>query len=223
MADILNADLGSSWRLIPGKTAYWYAVEGGYTGTEEEFMAMMAGIQAAEGNSESYALMAEGYALGSQNGTKAGTGSRYYQNNAEYFKDIAAGAAQTAAETATATETARAGAETAQSKAETAKTAAETARAGAEEAQAKTEAAQTAAEAATADAKKSQTEAANSALSAESAKNTVQQIADTLVGEESWVYPFYEDGILYMVTADNFTGAEFSMSAEGILEVNIDG
>lgn len=41
-------------------------------------------------NANSAALRSEGYAVGKQNGTPVASGSPYYENNAEYYKDIAA-------------------------------------------------------------------------------------------------------------------------------------
>ena len=53
----------------------------------------------AEESANTSALKSEGYAVGTQNGTPAGSGEPYYQDNAKYYKEQAA-AAKTAAETA---------------------------------------------------------------------------------------------------------------------------
>lgn len=46
--------------------------------------------ETAAGTSENKALVAEGFAKGTQNGEAVGSGSPYYHNNAEYFKNQAA-------------------------------------------------------------------------------------------------------------------------------------
>lgn len=55
--------------------------------------------ETAEDNANTSALKSEGYAVGTQNGTPAGSGEPYYQDNAKYYKEQAA-AAKTAAEAA---------------------------------------------------------------------------------------------------------------------------
>lgn len=88
------------------------------------------------------ALKAEGLAVGQQNGTEVGSGSPYYHNNAEYFKEQASSSATTAsnkageaAQSATDASNAKIAAQTAQGKAEDAQIAAETAQGKAEDAQ----------------------------------------------------------------------------------------
>lgn len=48
------------------------------------------GAEAAEADATAKALVSEGWAKGTQNGTPVGSSSPYYENNAEYFKDQAA-------------------------------------------------------------------------------------------------------------------------------------
>ena len=47
------------------------------------------GAETAQSGAEAQALVAEGYAKGTQNGQAVGPGSPYYQNNAKFFKDQA--------------------------------------------------------------------------------------------------------------------------------------
>lgn len=51
--------------------------------------AAKAGAEAAEANAIAKALVSEGYANGKQNGVPVTSGSPYYENNAEYFKNQA--------------------------------------------------------------------------------------------------------------------------------------
>lgn len=51
--------------------------------------AARAGAEAAEADAVAKALVAEGWAKGTQNGTPVGSTSPYYENNAEYFKNQA--------------------------------------------------------------------------------------------------------------------------------------
>ena len=84
-------------------TAYGYAKSKGYTGTEEEFAALMASYadvaeHAAQSAEEAAAdaLKSEGNATGTQNGTPVGSGSPYYHNNAKYYSEQASGSASAA-------------------------------------------------------------------------------------------------------------------------------
>ena len=61
-------------------TAYGYAKAGGYTGTEEEFAALMA----------DYAEVAEEAEESAENGVDVGPTDDTYQNNAKYYKSQAA-------------------------------------------------------------------------------------------------------------------------------------
>lgn len=47
-------------------------------------------VDTMKDNANQAALRAEGYSVGKQNGTPVGSGSPYYQNNAEYFASLAA-------------------------------------------------------------------------------------------------------------------------------------
>ena len=49
-----------------------------------------SGAEDARDTAEAQALKAEGYAVGTQDGTAVGSGSPYYENNAEYYSDLAA-------------------------------------------------------------------------------------------------------------------------------------
>ena len=93
-----------------GVTAYYAAKQAGYTGTFEEFSALMASYatvgqtavdakntaveKAGEASNSATAantdaLKAEGYAVGKQNGSDVGSGSTYYHANAKYYKEQA--------------------------------------------------------------------------------------------------------------------------------------
>ena len=95
----IQKDLGTA-------TAYGYAKDGGYTGTEAEFTTLMASYATVAGaaagsaaDAETDALKAEGYAVGKQNGADVASGSAYYQANAKYYSEQA-NSAKTDAETA---------------------------------------------------------------------------------------------------------------------------
>lgn len=62
--------------------------------------------------------------------------------------------------------------------------------------------------------------AASAAESAEIAAQYGREV-ESYVGDENWLYPIEEDGILYMVMADSFKGAVFDITANGILEVTV--
>lgn len=154
-------------------------------------------IQIAESSGEENALIAEGYALGTQDGVAVESGT-YYHNNSKYYSEqasssaIDAGAAQTAAETAqglaeaaqTAAETAQSKAEDAQGYAEAAQTSAETAQDKAEDAQGYAEAAQTAAETAQGKAEDAQEAAETAQGKAEDAQAAAEAAAASIVVDD---------------------------------------
>lgn len=82
---------------VPGISAYEQAVQGGYTGTEEQFNTDLAefkdrsdeAVEAVQ-NSQEQALKSEGFALGTQNDEPVSSSSPYYQNNAKYYSELAA-------------------------------------------------------------------------------------------------------------------------------------
>lgn len=153
-----------SFKGEAGKTAYEYAQDGGYEGTEEEFGEMLASV---EENAEA----------------------------AETAATAAAGSATTAATKATAA------AASASQSAASASSAGESATAANTKAAAATQSATAAAQ------------------SAAAAAQSAQQAASE-VGAASWIYfDIEDDGILYCYYADTFSGAEFSMTDNGILEV----
>lgn len=105
----------TTFQVVNGKSAYAYAVEGGYQGTEAQFVSDLANFQvyatqaatsagaaassatAASGSATSAgadALRSEGFAVGQQNGTDVGPTSPYYEKNAKYWAEIAAQYAQ---------------------------------------------------------------------------------------------------------------------------------
>ena len=66
---------------------------------KEDAVVAQRAAEDAEDSANTSALKSEGYAVGTQNGTPAGSGEPYYQDNAKYYKEQAA-AAKTAAEAA---------------------------------------------------------------------------------------------------------------------------
>ena len=81
-------------------SAYAYAVEGGYTGTEEEFTELMASYATVAEEAEESALKSEGNAVGEQDGVPVEEGSPYYHNNSKYYSEQASGSATTASDKA---------------------------------------------------------------------------------------------------------------------------
>lgn len=71
-------------------TAYGYAKAGGYTGTEEEFAALMADYAEVAEEAEESAENSEAWAVGKRNGVDVGPTDDTYQNNAKYYKSQAA-------------------------------------------------------------------------------------------------------------------------------------
>lgn len=69
----------------------------GSAGTASQKAGEASGSAVSAGAS---ALKAEGFAVGKQNGTDVGSGSPYYENNAEYFAGEAAASAEAAAQSA---------------------------------------------------------------------------------------------------------------------------
>jgi len=124
-----KGDTGETGETGPaGKSAYEYAEEGGYSGTEAEFYAVLGGIDDIEQSAAESAEDAEAWAAGTRNGTDVTSGDATYHNNAKYY-------ASEAADSSAAAESSETGARTAQGAAETAKTAAQAAQAAAMAAQ----------------------------------------------------------------------------------------
>lgn len=85
-------------------TAYAFAVEKGYTGTEEEFAELMASYatvaEAAAGSASDAADSAsdaEAYGAGTRGGSAVESGDEAYHNNAKYYAESAADDASTVA------------------------------------------------------------------------------------------------------------------------------
>lgn len=81
-------------------SAYAVAVKNGYTGTEAQWETYIANASINAAAAAEDALIAEGYAVGKQNGTDVGSASTYYQNNAKYYNTQAQSAKTTAQEAA---------------------------------------------------------------------------------------------------------------------------
>lgn len=78
----------SSWIV----TAYAAAVEGGYSGSYEQFclgMAKMANIDQSVEAAELFALIAEAYAKGTHNGLPVSSSEPGYHDNSFYYSEIA--------------------------------------------------------------------------------------------------------------------------------------
>lgn len=73
-------------------TAYAFAVEGGYRGTKAQFEAGLAASAEYAANALASSLIAEGYAVGEQNGVPVVSGE-YYHNSAKYYAEAASAAA----------------------------------------------------------------------------------------------------------------------------------
>lgn len=84
----------STFTVTNGKSAYQYATEGGYSGTESDFYSELAGVH-------EYAEDSEAYAIGKRGGTDVGSSDPAYHNNAKYY----AGEAEDSATAAGTSET----------------------------------------------------------------------------------------------------------------------
>lgn len=80
MNEVYSKDLG----IV---TAYGYALSKGYTGTEDEFAALMADYATVGQQAVDAALAAEGYALGTHNGEPVPSTDPAYHNNAKYYAE----------------------------------------------------------------------------------------------------------------------------------------
>ena len=78
-------------------TAYAYAVEGGFTGTKEEFEAGLVASATYLDQARDEVRRAEGFASGTKNGFPVDSDSPFYQNSARYFMDQAAAIAESVA------------------------------------------------------------------------------------------------------------------------------
>ena len=87
-----GSDVGSSDPAYHNNSKY-------YAGQASSSASSASGSATSAGTN---ALISEGYAVGKQNGSAVGSGSPYYQNNAEYYKGQAANSATNAGNSATA-------------------------------------------------------------------------------------------------------------------------
>lgn len=76
-------------KVLGAATAYAMAVRGGYTGTQEEYEALLASYGAVAAEAEQHKEDAEAYAVGKRDGTDVDSGDEAYQNNAKYYADQA--------------------------------------------------------------------------------------------------------------------------------------
>ena len=91
----------STFTVTNGKTAYQYAVDGGYTGTEADFYADLANFEDWKDDAEQGASDAEAYAKGTRGGTAVDSSDPAYHNNAQYFAGLSDTSAQASAGSAT--------------------------------------------------------------------------------------------------------------------------
>lgn len=91
----------STFTVTNGKTAYQYAVDGGYSGTEADFYADLANFEDWKDDAEQGASDAEAYAKGTRGGTAVDSSDPAYHNNAQYFAGQADTSAQASAGSAT--------------------------------------------------------------------------------------------------------------------------
>lgn len=87
-----GSDVGSSDPAYHNNSRY-------YAGQASSSASSASGSATSAGTN---ALISEGYAVGKQNGSAVGSGSPYYQNNAEYYKGQAANSATNAGNSAAA-------------------------------------------------------------------------------------------------------------------------
>ncbi len=90
-----------TFTVTNGKTAYQYAVDGGYSGTEADFYADLANFEQWKDDAEQGASDAEAYAKGTRSGTAVDSSDPAYHNNAQYFAGLSDTSAQASAGSAT--------------------------------------------------------------------------------------------------------------------------
>ena len=84
-----------SWTIGNDGSVVANIIDGSITGAKlqpnylADCLSAKSGAESAEADAIAKALVAEGYANGKQNGVPVTSGSPYYENNAEYFKDQA--------------------------------------------------------------------------------------------------------------------------------------
>ena len=84
-----------SWTIGNDGSVTANIIDGSITGAKlqpnylADCLSAKSGAESAEADAIAKALVAEGYANGKQNGVPVTSGSPYYENNAEYFKDQA--------------------------------------------------------------------------------------------------------------------------------------
>lgn len=78
-------------------SAYAIAVEQGYTGTEEEWIAELSSTTQNAETATAKALDSEAYALGTRDGSAVSSDDPTYHNNSKYYAEQAEESAQQAA------------------------------------------------------------------------------------------------------------------------------
>jgi len=88
-AKYYSEEAGDSARGAADSEANAYIYKGDAENAQVAAETAQGKAEDAEDGAEAQALKAEGFAVGEQNGTPVSSGSPYYENNAEYFKDQA--------------------------------------------------------------------------------------------------------------------------------------
>lgn len=91
----------STFTVTNGKTAYQYAQDGGYQGTEAQFETDLGNFQTYASNAQQGASDAEAYAKGTRNGSPVASDDPAYHNSSKYYSEQAASSAQAASGSAT--------------------------------------------------------------------------------------------------------------------------
>lgn len=87
----------TTFTVTNGKSAYQYAVDGGYTGTEAQFNTDLANFTTYANQAKNSALDSEAYAIGKRNGSDVTSSDPAYHNNSKYYSSEASGSATAAA------------------------------------------------------------------------------------------------------------------------------
>lgn len=81
------------FNVTNGKSAYDYAVAGGYTGTENDFYLQIGNTKTFADNAAICSMDSEAWAVGTINGSPVASTAPQYHNNSKYYSDIIQGLA----------------------------------------------------------------------------------------------------------------------------------
>ena len=195
--------------------------------------------QASASDAQSYELIAEGFALGKQNGVDVTSDSPYWQNNSKYFASLSSNKASEAAESASSASSSASSASTsasnalnsansASASAGTATTKASEASASASTATTKANEASTSANTATTKANEANTSAGTAATKASEASASASSASDSADEAEAWAdgtingqpvpstHPAHDNNAKYWAQQANVT------SFTGLSDVSVD-